>query len=296
MLTKFIPFIFVALWSSGFIGAQYGLQFAEPATFLLIRMIGNIIIFIILLFIFKAHLPKGKEAIHSLIAGVLIHGFYLGGTYQAIALGMSSGLCALLVGVQPILTAVLLVNFGNQRLQPVQWVGLALGLIGITLVLQGNIEWQDTSNQYTAYLFAFIALIGITFGTLYQKRYCQNVDLVGSMVWQYSAASLVFLPVALLNETMVVTWNAEFIFGLSWLVLVVSVTAISLLLYMIKKGDSSSVASTFYLIPPMTAFQAWIIFDEHFDTQGAVGFALAAVAVYLVIRKPKERPLIEATQ
>lgn len=293
MLTKYVPFIFVALWSTGFIGAQYGLQFAEPATFLLLRMIANIIIFIALLFIFKSHLPRGKEAIHSLIAGILIHGFYLGGTYQAISLGMSAGLCALLVGIQPILTAVLLVNFGKQRLLPLQWVGLFLGLLGITLVLQGNMEWQDTSNQYTAYLFAFIALIGITFGTLYQKKYCQNSDLIGSMVWQYSAASLVFLPVALLNETMVVTWNAQFIFGLMWLVLVVSVTAILLLLYMIKQGDSSSVASTFYLIPPMTAFQAWIIFGEHFDTQGAVGFALAAVAVYLVIRKPKVH-LVEA--
>ena len=295
MLTKYVPFIFVALWSTGFIGAQYGLQFAEPATFLLLRMIANIIIFIALLFIFKSHLPRGKEAIHSLIAGVLIHGFYLGGTYQAISLGMSAGLCALLVGIQPILTAVLLVNFGKQRLLPLQWVGLFLGLLGITLVLQGNMEWQDTSNQYTAYLFAFIALIGITFGTLYQKKYCQNSDLIGSMVWQYSAASLVFLPVALLNETMVVTWNAQFIFGLMWLVLVVSVAAILLLLYMIKQGDSSSVASTFYLIPPMTAFQAWIIFGEHFDTQGAVGFALAAIAVYLVIRKPKVH-LTKATQ
>lgn len=295
MLTKYVPFIFVALWSTGFIGAQYGLQFAEPATFLLLRMIVNIIIFIALLFIFKSHLPRGKEAIHSLIAGVLIHGFYLGGTYQAISLGMSAGLCALLVGIQPILTAVLLVNFGKQRLLPLQWAGLFLGLLGITLVLQGNIEWQDTSNQYTAYLFAFIALIGITFGTLYQKKYCQNSDLIGSMVWQYSAASLVFLPVALLNETMVVTWNAQFIFGLMWLVLVVSVTAILLLLYMIKQGDASSVASTFYLIPPMTAFQAWIIFGEHFDIQGAVGFALAAVAVYLVIRKPKVH-LTKATE
>ena len=295
MLTKYVPFIFVALLSTGFIGAQYGLQFAEPATFLLLRMIANIIIFIALLFIFKSHLPRGKEAIHSLIAGVLIHGFYLGGTYQAISLGMSAGLCALLVGIQPILTAVLLVNFGKQRLLPLQWVGLFLGLLGITLVLQGNMEWQDTSNQYTAYLFAFIALIGITFGTLYQKKYCQNSDLIGSMVWQYSAASLVFLPVALLNETMVVTWNAQFIFGLMWLVLVVSVAAILLLLYMIKQGDSSSVASTFYLIPPMTAFQAWIIFGEHFDTQGAVGFALAAIAVYLVIRKPKVH-LTKATQ
>ena len=264
MLTKYVPFIFVALWSSGFIGAQYGLQFAEPATFLLIRMLANIGVFIILLLIFKSQLPTGKDVIHSLIAGILIHGFYLGGTYQAISLGMSSGLCALLVGVQPILTAVLLVNFGKQRLLPLQWLGLFVGLVGITLVLQGNIEWRDTSNKYAAYSFAFIALIG-------------------SMVWQYCAAAFVFLPVALLNETMAVTWNAEFIFGVMWLVLVVSVSAILLLLYMIKKGDSSSVASTFYLIPPMTAFQAWIIFGEHFDTQGAVGFTLAAIAVYLVI-------------
>ncbi|MUI54656.1 DMT family transporter [Aliivibrio fischeri] len=285
MLTKVIPFLFVILWSSGFIGAQYGLQFAEPATFLFIRMCISIIIFIPLLCIFNSVLPKGKDALHSFISGFLIHGLYLGGTYQAINLGMSSGLSALIVGIQPILTAIILISFQKQRLLFIQWIGLSIGFIGISLVVQGNMNWINTEHKYLAYGFAFIALFGITLGTLYQKRYCKNTDLIGSTVWQYIAALLIFLPIALFKENMAVTWNIQFIFGVMWLVLVVSVAAVLLLLYMIKQGSSSSVASIFYLVPPMTTLQAWIVFNEQFSLQEAIGFTLAAMAVYLVSRK-----------
>ncbi|MUK78209.1 EamA family transporter [Aliivibrio fischeri] len=285
MLTKFIPFLFVILWSSGFIGAQYGLQFAEPATFLFIRMSINIILFISLLYCLKSILPKGKNALHSLISGFLIHGLYLGGTYQAIALGMPSGLCALIVGIQPILTAIILVSFQKQRLLLIQWIGLSIGFIGISLVVQGNMNWLNTDHKYIAYGFASIALFGITLGTLYQKRYCKDNNLIGCTIWQYIAALLVFLPIALFKENMAVTWNSQFVFGVMWLVLIVSVAAVLLLLYMIKQGSSSSVASIFYLVPPMTALQAWVVFNEQFSIQEAIGFTLAAMAVYLVSKK-----------
>ncbi|PSW21234.1 EamA/RhaT family transporter [Photobacterium sanctipauli] len=290
MLTRLIPFLFVVLWSSGFIGARLGLPYAEPATFLLVRMAANIGVFLLLVMILKASLPKGKALFHCMVAGLLIHGFYLGGTYVAIGLGMPAGLCSLLVGLQPILTAVIMFASMGERMRVSQWVGLGIGLIGIMLVLQGNMEWHQDGSKQAAYIFTIAALLGITLGTLYQKRFCQGIDMVGSAVWQYSAAALLFLPVALTTETMVITWSGEFIFALVWLVLVLSVVAILLLLYMVKHGESSKVASTFYLVPPMTAFQAWLIFGETFDELGELGFMLAAMAVYLVTRKPKVEP------
>lgn len=287
MMTRFIPFLFVVLWSSGFIGARLGLPYSEPATFLLIRMLANIAVFLLLVAILKSRIPTGKAMIHCMVAGLLIHGFYLGGTYIAIGLGMPAGLCSLLVGLQPIVTAVVMFGCAGERMRASQWLGLVIGFIGINLVLQGNMAWHQDGSREAAYLFTIFALIGITFGTLYQKKFCQGIDMVGSAVWQYSAAALLFLPVALTTETMVVNWTPTFIFALSWLVLVLSVVAILLLLFMVKHGESSKVASTFYLVPPMTAFQAWLIFGETFDELGAAGFVLAAVAVFLVTRKPK---------
>ncbi|PSU13091.1 EamA/RhaT family transporter [Photobacterium gaetbulicola] len=287
MMTRFIPFLFVVLWSSGFIGARLGLPYAEPATFLLIRMVANIAVFLLLVAILRARIPTGRALVHCMVAGLLIHGFYLGGTYIAIGLGMPAGLCSLLVGLQPIVTALVMFGCAGERMRLSQWLGLAIGFVGINLVLQGNMAWHQDGSREAAYLFTFLALVGITFGTLYQKKFCQGVDMVGGAVWQYFAAALLFLPLALATETMVVHWTPTFIFALSWLVLVLSVVAILLLLYMVKHGESSKVASTFYLVPPMTAFQAWLIFGERFDEFGAAGFLLAAIAVFLVTRKPK---------
>lgn len=286
-MARFIPFIFVMLWSTGFIGARFGLPYAEPATFLFIRMALNILIFMVLLYVLNGQLPTGRVRLHSMVAGVLIHGFYLGGTYYGIYLGMPAGLCALLVGLQPVLTALLLVAMGQERLALSQWLGLVVGLMGITLVLQGNMSWQQEDHQVAAYLCAATALLGITLGTLYQKRFCQQVDLVGGSVYQYLTAALLFAPVMMTMETMQVEWNLTFTLTLAWLVLGVSVTAVWLLLYMVRHGEASKVASTFYLVPPVTALQAWLAFNETFDAMSAVGFMLAAMAVYLVMRKPK---------
>lgn len=287
MLTRIAPFIFVVLWATGFIGARFGLDYAEPMTFLLIRMVANVLVFITLMFILKAKLPKGRACFHAFVSGILIHGFYLGGTYIGISFGMPAGLCSLLVGLQPILTAIFLVNTTNSALRHSQWLGLAIGFIGITLVLQGNIAWQSYEQVEAAFLFTIMALLGITFGTLYQKKFCQNMDMIGAAVWQYMGAGLLFLPIALTTETMIVQWTPQFIFTLTWLVFALSVVAVLLLLYMVKHGESSKVASVFYLVPPTTALQAWLVFDERFDLLGAAGFACAALAVYLVVRKPR---------
>ena len=287
MLLKLIPFVFVWLWASGFIGARLGLEYAEPATLLSIRMVGNVMLFAALVWLLKRSIPKGKAFMHAFIVGVLIHGFYLGGSYLAIGSGMPAGLSSLLVGLQPIITALVMVGFSQQKFRLSQWLGLGLGFLGICLVLIGDIEWQNEDHRLFAFGTCMLALFGITFGTLYQKRFCQGTDIVGSAMVQYLAAGMLFAPVAMQFETGQVDWSIEFILTLLWLVVVLSCFAVLLLLYMVEHGAASSVASVFYLVPPVTAIQAWLMFGESFDALGGIGFAVAALAVYLVTRTPK---------
>lgn len=290
MLVRFIPFVFVILWASGFVGARLGLQYAEPATLLTIRMVSNVVLFWLLILVLRRRIPRGKALLHSVVVGVLIHGFYLGGTYLAIDLGMPAGLSSLLVGTQPILTALLLVLFTAERFRRSQWLGLALGFVGISLVLAGNMAWQSDQHKWLAIGLCVVSLLGITLGTLYQKKWCKGCDMVGGAMIQYLAASTLFLPYAMQCETMQVEWNMTFILTILWLVVVLSCVAILLLLYMVEHGAASNVASVFYLVPPTTAIQAWLVFGESFDLLGALGFLLSACAVYLVVRKPRLVP------
>lgn len=286
MLIKSIPFIFVILWASGFIGARLGLTYTEPATLLSIRMLMTIALFICLALLLKRRIPHGRAFWHSCVVGILIHGFYLGGSFQAIYLGMPAGLNALLVGIQPILTALLLIVFTKKHFSAIQWFGLLLGFFGITLVLQGNVQWHNEAHQTLAITMSIIALAGITIGTLYQKHFCQQVDLIGATLIQYIAASCLFMPYAVFFEPLEVQWTITFIATLAWLVFILSLAAILLLLYMVKRGEAESVASVFYLVPPVTALQAWIAFDEYFDLYGIIGFVCAAFSVYLVVKNP----------
>lgn len=286
MLIKMIPFLFVILWASGFVGARFGLEYAEPMTFLSLRMVLNVVLFAVLIMLLKRRIPTGRQFWHSCVSGLFIHGLYLGGTFQAIHWGIPAGLASLLVGSQPIFTALILLLMGSERLNLAQWLGLALGFAGISCVLMGNIEWQSDAHKWAAIGMCVVSLIGITVGTLYQKKFCQGVDLLGGALVQYVAAVALLLPAAMQFETMQVEWTPTFMMTLGWLVVVLSCIAILLLLYMVEHGASSSVASVFYLVPPTTAIQAWICFGESFDRLGALGFVLAAVAVYLVVKKP----------
>ncbi|WP_114786126.1 DMT family transporter [Vibrio tetraodonis] len=284
MLVRFIPTVFVVLWASGFVGAKIGLQYAEPATLLTLRMLANLGVFTLLVVIMRSTIPKGKMFCHSFIVGLLIHGFYLGGTYIAIDLGMPSGLSALLVGIQPILTAIIFVTYTREHLKLSQWFGLTLGFVGISLVLMGKTQWQDDSHKFIAVGLCLVSLLGITLGTLYQKRFCSGVDKIGSALIHYFAALCLFFPYAMNFETMSVNWTLEFTLTLFWLVIVLSVVAIMLLLFMVERGASEKVASIFYLVPPVTGIQAWLIFGESFDRTAIVGFILSATAVFLITR------------
>ncbi len=289
---RFAPALFVLLWSTGFIGAKLGVQYAEPFTFLSLRFAFVLALMVPLAVILRARWPGSvREAGHIAVAGLLIQGVYLGGCFSAVHHGMPAGVIALLVGVQPILTAFAAAPLLGEKVTPVQWLGLVLGFGGVVLVV-----WQKLSLQglgLVSVAWGVLALVTMTAGTLYQKRYCPSFDLRAGSVIQFAAALLLLLPLALLTETMEVRWTAEFVFALAWLVLVLSIGAISLLFQLIEHGEATRVSSLFYLTPLTTAAIAYLIFGEKLGLLALAGMLIGVVGVALVVR-PSSRPLPQA--
>ncbi|TVP50609.1 MAG: DMT family transporter [Halomonas sp.] len=285
-----MPVIFVMLWSTGFIGAKFGLPYAEPFTFLFIRFVLTLLLLVPLILIMRIPWPSSPRLwTHIAISGFLVHGAYLGGVFYGIYLGMPAGLAALLVGLQPLLTAAFAGPLLGEQLAWRQWVGLGLGLVGISLVLGSKLEIGESLFDgfgISALLSVTAALIGISLGTLYQKRYCTSMPLLSGAVIQYTAAGALLGLGALLFETRHVQWTGTFMLTLGWLVLVLSIAAILLLMALIKRGEASRVASLFYLVPPVTALQAWWLFDERLPLLGLVGMLVAIIGVVMVVRKP----------
>lgn len=285
-----MPAIFVLLWSTGFIGAKLGLPYAEPFTFLFIRFVLTLLLLIPLALLMRIPWPTSPRLwTHIAVSGFLVHGAYLGGVFYGIYLGMPAGLAALLVGLQPLLTAAFAGPLLGEKLTRLQWVGLSLGLIGICLVLGSKLEIGESLFDgfgISALLCVTAALMGISLGTLYQKRYCTSMPLLSGAVIQYLAAGVLLGSGALLFETRQVEWSSTFILTLAWLVLILSIAAILLLMALIKKGEASRVASLFYLVPPVTALQAWWLFDERLPLLGLAGMVIAITGVVMVIRKP----------
>jgi len=225
-----------------------------------------------------------REGAHIAASGVLIHGGYLGGCFAAVYHGMPAGMVALAVGLQPIVTAFAAAPLLQERVTPLQWVGLALGFGGVVLVMWHKFALEDLSGVSVA--FALLALLSITAGTLYQKRYCPKFDLRAGSLIQFSAALLLLLPIALFTETREVRWSGELIFALAWLVIVLSIGAISLLYYLIEHGEATRVASLFYLTPLSTAVMAYFLFGETLNAMGLAGMFIGITGVALAIRKP----------
>lgn len=277
-----IPILFVALWSTGFIGAKLGLPYAEPFTFLLIRMVLVTGFLAVVALITGASWPKTwRMRGHVAVAGLLVHGLYLGGVFTAISLGLSAGVTALVVGLQPLLTAGLAGPLFGETVSHRQWVGLGLGLFGVALVVESKF---GSGGALIGLIPAGVALVGITAGTLYQKRFCGGMDSRTGGVIQYAAAGVFYASLAFTFETMAVTWTGEFVFALAWLVLVLSVGAIFLLFALIRRGAAAKVASLFYLTPPVTAVIAWGLFGETLAVSALAGMGLAAAGVWLVNR------------
>lgn len=286
-LSKWIPVLFVLLWATGFIGAKFALPFAEPFTLLWVRMLITLGIILVLTSHYHPKWPCWQGAAHSMVVGALVHATYLGGVFAAIHAGMSASLSSLLVGMQPILTALVVWVWMGDRIKPRQALGLALGLAGIGMVLLlGKPTSAPLSVTAASFSFAMMALVGITIGTLYQKRFCGKIDLLPGTFYQYLATSLIMGLLSYTFETGDIDWTPTFIAALIWLIFGLSISAILLLMLMIKQGQATKVASYFYLTPPVTAALAWLLFDETLTPWGMAGIALAAYGVYLVVAHP----------
>lgn len=282
-MIRFAPALFVCLWATGFIGGKLGLPYAEPLTFLLLRFIAVLGILIPIALFMRAPWPrKAREWGHVAIAGLLLHAGYLGGVFSAIHNGLSAGVTALVVGLQPVLTAVLAALWFKDKVSARQWLGLALGFVGVAMVVSGKLRWDQEGG--TAIGMALMALVSITLGTLYQKRYCQNLNLLSGTVVQYAVCALLYAALAPMLESMRVQWTGEFVFALAWLVIVLSIVSILLLYMLIRRGAATQVSSLFYMVPPTTAVMAWLLFDETLNGWALAGMLLCVSGVALVVR------------
>lgn len=277
------PGLFVVLWSTGFVGAKLGLPYAEPATFLVLRFLLVLAILLPLCWLSGARWPAPRGFFHMAIAGALLQGGYLGGVFTSMQLGMPAGVSALITGLQPVITAALGGWLLGERSAARQWAGLALGLLGVVLVVWDRVSVQGL--ELAAVMFAILALVSISLGTVWQKRHGAGVDLRTGAAIQFMAAAALLAPFAYGFESREVQWSGEFAFALAWLVLVLSLGAIFLLLFLIRHGAATRVASLFYLVPPTTALIAWPLFGETYTPAAALGMGLGMLAVWMVTRK-----------
>ncbi len=284
-MIRAMPVVFVLIWSTGFIVARYGMPYAPPFKFLAMRYALSIACFLPWIMLARVKWPSNRtQWMHLAVTGIFMHAGYLGGVWAAVKAGMGSGLSSLIVGLQPVLTALWLSAMGG-RITARQWAGLVLGFMGLVLVVSrkfgqgGEADWLNMS-------LAIGALFSITVGTLYQKRFVAPCDVRTANAVQLGAALLVTLPLALL-EVEVMHWNAELSGAMAWSVLALTLGGSSLLYLLIQRGAAASVSSLMYLVPPVTAFIAWLLFAEPITAATIVGTVLTAVGVALVVRQPK---------
>lgn len=281
-----MPFAFVLIWSTGFIVAKFGLPYAPPLTFLMLRFIGVLLFLFPLVLLLRAPWPVGSMR-HIAVAGILVQAGYLAGVWCAIKMGMPAGLSALIVGMQPVLTAFAAPLIG-EKVRGRQWIGLIFGLCGVALVVANKITLIGLTWQSIA--LCVMALLSITIGTMYQKRHCPHFDLRTGTIIQFAASSIVVLPFAIWLEDFspalqTVQWASNFIGALLWAILALSIGSIFLLFTLIRKSAATQVTSLLYLTPPTTALMAWAAFGEVFSLIGMIGMLLAVIGVVFVVKK-----------
>ena len=274
------PGLFVILWASGFIGAKLGLPYAEPLTFLFLRMFGAVLLLGAIVLIARPKWPSREAMFDSCATGVFMHALYLGGVYISIANGLPAALSALIVGLQPLLTSTIANRLLGERVVARQWGGLLLGIAGVYLVVQDKATTGGATPL--AWVASLVALLSITFGTIYQKRFGSGIDGRPNMLIQYAAAGILFALGAMAFETRIVHWTPEFLFALCWLVIVLSFGAIWLLYFLISRAAATRVVSLFYLTPPVTALMAWALFNERLAAGALVGMVFCVLGVFLV--------------
>ena len=286
-LIQIAPALFVGLWATGFIGAKYGLTGAEPLTFLSYRFAIVVTLLAAICLVWRPRTPTTPAlAAHCFLAGALIHGFYLGGTFLAVSKGLQPAIAALIVGLQPLVTAVLAAPILGERISARHWIGVSLGFVGLALVLGPKMTGATLEVTPEMIAFAVMSLAGITVGTIYQKNYATGASLRVGGLLQYLGGLSVTAVGATLFESWRIDWTPQVIGAMAWLVLVLSLGAISLLMLMIRNGAVSRVSTLFYLVPPVTAVMAYVLFGDTLTALQLLGMLITAIAVALVVSQP----------
>jgi drug/metabolite transporter (DMT)-like permease len=276
-----MPGLFVLLWSTGFIGAKLGLPYAESMTFLALRFGAAVAILVPLALLLRASWPRDWRQVGNIaFAGLLIHGAYLGGVYGGIQFGVEAGTSALIVGLQPLVVALFAGWFLGERTTKLQWLGVALGVIGVALVVGHKLSLELGTPMGVG--LHLVALLGISAGTLYQKRFCADMNLLSGSAIQLAAAAILVGLLALFLETGEIKWTGEFVFAFVWLVIVLSIGTFMLFYTLIRRGAATRVSSLLFLVPPSTALIAWPLFGETLGAISIAGMALAVAGVALI--------------
>lgn len=296
-----IPLLFIFLWSSAYIAVQFSSVHVEPATFVLVRSATTALILFIIVLVVGAGWPtRWEDFSHSMVVGILIHGVYAGGFFATIYLGINVVLSALIFSLQPILTTLLSSMFLGEKITSKKAGGILAGFFGVSIViLEGSssstqhiLEYGsdlDSENELLAISLCFVALLAISIATIVQKRHCSDVAPMPSVCIQYTAAAIFMVPFALTLETMQIDWNLNFVLSLGWLVIFVSIGAMSLLMILIKNGEAGSVANLFYLVTPLVAVEAWLLFDEKITLTAIGGMLLCIIGVITVNYTPAKK-------
>ncbi len=290
-LQKYAPALFVFLWSTGFVGAKYIVPYADPFTFLTIRYLIASAILIAIAAILKQPLRLSRDQVKASVAvGMLLHVIYIGGVFYAVSLGVSAGISAVIVSIQPVLVSILAVPLLGERIRWIQVVGLILGVAGIALLLLPKVFQGDYSSSISevGIIICVIALLGTSAGYLVQKKLGGEIPFLTGTGLQYAVSAAAFALLSAFTEDQRVEWSPAFFFGLAWIVLMLSIASIVLLYGMLRAGSASKVSSLYYLVPPVAAIQAYFLFDEVIPPVGIVGMALAGLGVVLVMRQSTE--------
>ncbi len=290
--TRTAPALFVLLWSTGFTGIRYGIPYAPPFTFIAIRMaIASVLLALISLAITKRFTHDLPTIGKSFLVGMTIHGAYLGGCFYGVKQGMPAGITALICSLQPVLVSVFSSIFFQEKLSPRKWLGLGLGLAGLVLVIAPKLQSSGEQGLPTAGVIAvFIALLGGTSGTLLQKKFGSGVEVLSGTSWQYVATGILMGSLALIFEgDQSITWNTSFIFSLTWLIVALSIGAILILYFLLARSSAASVSSLYYLVPAVTAVEAYFLFGEEIGLVTAVGTLVTIAGVALVVRQGRAR-------
>ena len=280
---RLAPYLFVFLWSTGFVGAKYGLPYADPFIFLSLRIFIAAGILFIAARIMHAQIALTRSEISkSALIGLFLHAFYLGGVFFAISKGVSAGVAAVITSLQPVFVSVLAVKVLGEKLRWSQFAGLVTGLIGVVLVLGPTF---DSSVSKVGIAAVFVALLGSTTATLMQKKFGSGIPMLAGTAYQYLAAGLILGIAAIATGGTRIDLTPKFAGAMIWLIFALSVGAVLLLMRLLNSGSAASVSSLFYLVPPATALEAYILFGEKVNTQGFLGIGITALGVWLVIRR-----------